>query len=192
MTADEYKNAIGGSLKLKGGSISKTKKKKKKKINEPESGEPSKDLSQIPELSTKPSPGDLSDAQDISSAQSADNVAKDLAESGHRLHKTEAEKKFEENRRKLLQKKIEKEGVKSHKENVEEYNRKLHKQSDHNDMQVLASSLLYFRCLADFFQATNRTWIMKDFDLVLHSMLEIQSKCNFFRMVRLVRHARRL
>lgn len=48
--------------------------------------------------------------------------------------KTEAERRFEERRQKMLDKRMQKEGVKTHKERVEEYNKYLASLSEHHDM----------------------------------------------------------
>jgi len=54
-------------------------------------------------------------------------------ESGGRK-KTEAEKHYEEMRRKRLEERLKKEGVKTHKERVEEVNKYLSGLSEHHDM----------------------------------------------------------
>lgn len=48
--------------------------------------------------------------------------------------KTEAERRWEEQRRRRLDDRLKREGVKSHKERVEELNRYLSKLSEHHDM----------------------------------------------------------
>ena len=52
--------------------------------------------------------------------------------------KTEAELMFEEKKRKRLEERLRREGVKTHKERVEELNRYLSKLSEHHDMYVIA------------------------------------------------------
>ena len=49
-------------------------------------------------------------------------------------YKTEAERRYEEARRQRLRERLRREGVKTHKERVEEYNRYLSKLSEHHDM----------------------------------------------------------
>ena len=48
--------------------------------------------------------------------------------------KTEAEKRHEERRKKRLEERLKKEGVKTHKEKVEELNKYLSRLSEHHDM----------------------------------------------------------
>lgn len=62
---------------------------------------------------------------------------KDLAEalkSSGWSSKTEAERKHDERRRKRLEEKMKREGVKTHKEKVEEFNKRLANLSEHHDM----------------------------------------------------------
>ncbi|KAE8373257.1 hypothetical protein BDV26DRAFT_272419 [Aspergillus bertholletiae] len=48
--------------------------------------------------------------------------------------KTEAERKYEEVRKKRLQERLKRDGVKTHKERVEELNKYLSRLSEHHDM----------------------------------------------------------
>jgi protein FAM32A len=48
--------------------------------------------------------------------------------------KTEAERRYEERKRKRLDERLRREGVKTHKERVEELNRYLSRLSEHHDM----------------------------------------------------------
>jgi protein FAM32A len=110
MPASDY-TASSGALKLKGGV---TKKKKK-----------------------KPKPEAVTQALEkavisTDSTEVAENEAP--KEETKQSNKTEAEIRFEENRRKRLEEKLEKEGVKTHKERVEELNKYLSKLTEHNDM----------------------------------------------------------
>lgn len=50
--------------------------------------------------------------------------------------KTEAERRFEKRKQEQLEKRLAKEGIKSHKERVEEYNKYLASLSEHHDMYV--------------------------------------------------------
>lgn len=123
MPSTDYTSAAGGALKLKGGAIDKKKKKKRPK---PEAtaatstadaaGPRSKSPSHTPRRSVSPG-----------SAERA------IREGGGR-QKTEAEKRHEERRRKRLEDKVKKEGVKTHKEKVEELNKYLSGLSEHHDM----------------------------------------------------------
>lgn len=56
-----------------------------------------------------------------------------MKEAGGRV-KTDAEKRHDEYRRKRLEEKMKKEGVKTHKEKVEELNKYLSGLSEHHDM----------------------------------------------------------
>jgi protein FAM32A len=175
MGSDDYKIASGGALKLKGGNVVKKKKKKKTKL--PEAGESSNDPSAAPNLTKETSPSedprkdgsDTPDALNVD-AESATSratptdaiIATSLRDEDERLHKeleegkthgrfkTEAEKRFDEQRKKRLLERVKREGVKTHKERVEELNRYLSRQSEHHDMYGLAA---LFRHIRDF---TNR------------------------------------
>lgn len=126
MPSSDYKSAAGGALKLKGAGIDKKKKKKKSKPTEGSSAPTSataeasasrsKSLSNTPGRSLSPE-----------SAKTA------IKEAGGR-QKTEAEKRYDEMRRKRLEERLLKEGVKTHKEKVEELNKYLSGLSEHHDM----------------------------------------------------------
>ncbi|KAI9746874.1 MAG: hypothetical protein M4579_007571 [Chaenotheca gracillima] len=51
--------------------------------------------------------------------------------------KTESEKRYEEQKRRRLQDRLKREGLKTHKEKVEELNKYLSNLSEHHDMYVL-------------------------------------------------------
>jgi protein FAM32A len=131
MPNSDYTTASGGALKLKGGNITKKKKKKKAK--------------QIDAGSSKAPPKSKSPEQDPQLAESSlttnlhdeDNILRKELEQDIKLHgrtKTEAERRFEEHRRKRLDERLKKDGVKTHKERVEELNRYLSRLSEHHDM----------------------------------------------------------
>lgn len=115
MPSDDYKSAGGGALRIKGAKVKKHKKKKDKGALEKILAEPKKEESQDKE---------------------EENQEEDAAEPS-KSHKTEAEQRFEEARRKKL---LEKAGssrpelLKTHKERVEELNTYLSKLSEHHDM----------------------------------------------------------
>jgi len=153
MPSSEYTAATGGTLKLKGGpGIEKKKKKKKPKPQEPSSAAASPALgatsdtnpnttstaSPHPESQTKAhsaTPGrKLSDSE-------VDKVGKEIMDkregSGERvtgIYKTEAERRYEERKRKRLEDRLKREGIKTHKERVEELNKYLSGLSEHHDM----------------------------------------------------------
>ncbi|KAJ4317771.1 hypothetical protein N0V94_004769 [Neodidymelliopsis sp. IMI 364377] len=116
----------GGGLKLKGGGVDKKKKKKRPKPSE--TGEPSNTTMDIEKRT--PQSEDLNSA---SRSLSPDTAEQTIKEGGGRK-KTEAEKRHEEYRRKRLEEKLKREGVKTHKEKVEELNKYLSGLSEHHDM----------------------------------------------------------
>ncbi|GAD95145.1 conserved hypothetical protein [Paecilomyces variotii No. 5] len=120
---DEY-SAVGGAgklklkgLKVKDGRVEKKKKKKEKK----EHAERSRETSAVAE--SQQSRGEA--------AVTAEPEGDDAAPA---IEKTEAEKRYEEMRRKRLNDRLKREGVKTHKERVEELNKYLSTLSEHHDM----------------------------------------------------------
>ncbi|KAJ6120755.1 hypothetical protein N7523_005035 [Penicillium sp. IBT 18751x] len=118
MAPDEYSTGGGGKLKLKGskvndGRVEKKKKKSLKKKEKTEEDQP-READAGPDAESQ-SP--LADEESQSSAA-----------------KTEAERKYEEIRRKRLRERLQKEGIKTHKERVEELNKYLSRLSEHHDM----------------------------------------------------------
>ena len=133
MPSSDYTAATGGALKLKGGS-GVDKKKKKKKPKTTESTKPSEDTSTSV---AKRSPTD-DDARKSPSgtpgrSMSPETAERSIREGGGR-QKTEAERRHDEMRRKRLEERLKKEGVKTHKEKVEELNKYLSGLSEHHDM----------------------------------------------------------
>lgn len=124
MPSSDYVSA-GGGLKFKGAGINKKKKKKSKTAKDSSTGV-TKSTSADPEASKSPS---KTPARSIS-PEAAERSVKD---SGGR-QKTEAEKRHDEMRRKRLDERLKREGVKTHKERVEELNRYLSGLSEHHDM----------------------------------------------------------
>lgn len=127
MPADEYASTVRGGLKLKGGAPAGIKKKKKK-----------------PKTSTSDTKSALQAAledadTDLVKGKSKDGVSEEGLrdeEDGQADMKTASERAYEEMRRKRLHDRLEKEGVKSHKQRVEELNKYLSKLSEHHDMYV--------------------------------------------------------
>lgn len=116
MPSEEYKSAGGGALRIKGAKVKKHKKKKDKTALEKNLAEPKKEESQD---------------------KDEEKEAVEEEEEPSRSHKTEAERRFEEARRKRLLEKAETsrpELLKTHKERVEELNTYLSKLSEHHDM----------------------------------------------------------
>ena len=116
----------GGGLKLKGGGVDKKKKKKRPKPTE--TGESSNTTSDIEKRISKPE-----DVKSPGRSLSPATAEQSIKENGGRK-KTEAEKRHEEYRRKRLEEKLKREGVKTHKEKVEELNKYLSGLSEHHDM----------------------------------------------------------
>ncbi|KAJ9634677.1 uncharacterized protein PV06_07120 [Exophiala oligosperma] len=145
MAPNDYAFAGSGKLKLKGVKDAKIDKKKKKKS------------------SSKPKEGPTDGGEDNAfhdksvmlknledeDAQFAKEDRRSLAvpdgeevgpgaasrdEEERQVVKTEAEKRHEEQRRKRLEDRLKREGVKTHKERVEELNRYLSSLSEHHDM----------------------------------------------------------
>ncbi|KAJ5126956.1 hypothetical protein N7448_007735 [Penicillium atrosanguineum] len=115
MAPDDYSTGGGGKLKLKGSKVSdgRVEKKKKKSLKKKEKAEQDQPTRE-PDAETK-SP-QVDDEPEDSTA------------------KTEAERKYEAIRRKRLHERLQKEGIKTHKERVEELNKYLSRLSEHHDM----------------------------------------------------------
>jgi protein FAM32A len=146
MPASEY-TASSGTLKFKGAGISKPKKKKRAKPTEPDAPPSSSSA-----LSTSASHASDGAAQKQTTTGTGDEdegvVDAPGAGAGAALQKqaekerglplkTEAERRFEEKRRRRLEERVGREGGKTHKEKVEELNRYLSGLSEHHDMYVL-------------------------------------------------------
>ncbi|KAJ9294383.1 hypothetical protein DTO271G3_6958 [Paecilomyces variotii] len=122
---DEYSAASGAGklklkgLKVKGGRVEKKKKKKEKK----EHAETSREASAVAE-------SQQDGGGEAAAAATAEHEGGDVPI----IEKTEAEKKYEEMRRKRLNDRLKREGVKTHKERVEELNKYLSTLSEHHDM----------------------------------------------------------
>ncbi|OQD63517.1 hypothetical protein PENPOL_c009G07518 [Penicillium polonicum] len=123
MAGDEY-SVGGGKLKLKGSKVSGGRiEKKKKKSTKKKEG----DATQPKAEST---PGTEPENGKDEGVRSEEDREKEWDAPG----KTEAEKKAEEIRRKRLHERLQREGVKTHKERVEELNKYLSRLSEHHDM----------------------------------------------------------
>lgn len=142
MPTSDYAPATSGALKFKGGAgIDKKRKKKKPKP-------PSPSPANLPTERASPSPSATDskkrttdvDMQAILASEDASDATalaqlNDDAGVGKR-EKTEAERRHDERRRKRLDERLKREGVKTHKERVEELNRYLSGLSEHHDMYV--------------------------------------------------------
>ncbi|KAL9583425.1 MAG: hypothetical protein Q9212_002711 [Teloschistes hypoglaucus] len=140
MPKDDYSSAASGGLRLKGvNPSSKISKQKKKRPKAPAEAEKSSAKSE-PEASEKPkerSPKDDDDDDDDDGVLERVEVGKSGDESGEGAMargKTPAELQHEERRRRRLEERLKREGTKTHKERVEEFNHYLSNLSEHHDM----------------------------------------------------------
>lgn len=128
MPSSDYTNVVGGGLKLKGGGIVKKNKKKPKQHPSPEAEDPTSATNKVKET-PEPSPiGTQNPVAENEQLQGAESVS--TKQDG----KTEAQRRYEERRRKRLEERLQREGIKTHKERVEELNKYLSNLSEHHDM----------------------------------------------------------
>lgn len=149
--SDPYVSHSTGKLKLKGVKDSKISKSKKKSSSRPKgdaapsNNDPPKDnsvvlkhLEEEDARITRDKDDALgSDAPTAAAADDASRIDDDEDGGGGQeaaARKTPAERRWEEQRRKRLEDRLKKEGVKTHKERVEELNRYLSGLSEHHDM----------------------------------------------------------
>ncbi|KAI4132325.1 MAG: hypothetical protein LQ347_002632 [Umbilicaria vellea] len=138
MGSDDYTAApIGGSLKLKGvkdAGISKHKKKRNRPKPENEFGSETKadgkSTGQGNVTGVERSPQER--VEEASGGEEKVDLEEDTPGQG----KTEAERRHEQARRKRLDERFKREGLKTHKERVEELNRYLSNLSEHHDMRL--------------------------------------------------------
>ncbi|KAF2817674.1 DUF1754-domain-containing protein [Mytilinidion resinicola] len=141
MPSSDYAAATSGALKLKGGSGIDKKRKKKKKpkpaspapvnpATEHQEDDPATDPDKLQQRQDQ---GSNSDLQAILASEDASDATA-LAQGVGRREKTEAERRHDERRRRRLDERLKREGVKTHKERVEELNRYLSGLSEHHDM----------------------------------------------------------
>ncbi|CAL3963345.1 hypothetical protein PZA11_000993 [Diplocarpon coronariae] len=142
MPGDEYASVVRGGLKLKGGAPAGIKKKKKKKPRAASESEASS-ASKKSALQSALEDEDAGSSKAVmnGTAKSNDKNEADLDEEKLREledrsgdGKTASERAYEEMRRKRLHDRLQREGVKTHKERVEELNKYLSKLSEHHDM----------------------------------------------------------
>lgn len=141
MPSSDYTAVTGGALKLKGSNVTKKKKKKSKQPaadgddSKASSGSANREADSLVDEEADPADSALSKSLREEEDSLRQEIEKELKQSGR--PKTEAEKRFEEQRRKRLEERLKRDGVKTHKERVEELNRYLSKLSEHHDMCVL-------------------------------------------------------
>ncbi|KAK5714119.1 hypothetical protein LTR15_011027 [Elasticomyces elasticus] len=125
MPSSDYSSAVGGGLKLKGAKDAGIKKKKKKsKPSEPATAASEAEPSEQTALQKA-----LADEE-----TGLEATGKEREAETRQFGKTEAQIRHEERRRKRLDERLQKEGIKTHKERVEELNKYLSGLSEHHDM----------------------------------------------------------
>ncbi|KAG9583225.1 hypothetical protein KCU77_g12749, partial [Aureobasidium melanogenum] len=127
MPSSEYTSA-GGGLKLKGVKNAGIEKKRKKKSSSKSSAVAAVTSSSKDATSAK----DTTDPKNTTDLEQREKNKQEslIPDDG----KTEYERRHEETRRKRLEEKLMREGVKTHKERVEELNKYLSTLSEHHDM----------------------------------------------------------
>ncbi|KAG9836504.1 hypothetical protein KCU98_g11134, partial [Aureobasidium melanogenum] len=128
MPSSEYTSA-GGGLKLKGAKNAGIEKKRKKKSSSSKSSAAAAATSSSKDATPAKDTTDPEDTTDLE--QREKNKEESLVPDDG---KTEYERRHEETRRKRLEEKLMREGVKTHKERVEELNKYLSTLSEHHDM----------------------------------------------------------
>jgi len=148
MPSSDYTGVTSGALKLKGGAgIDKKRKKKKPKpastpdITSANPIDPDKEQEKGWEKEREKEKGKLKgNAANIQAALAdEDELNQDESKELEKVlvgkrQKTEAEQRHEERRRRRLDERLKREGIKTHKERVEELNRYLSNLSEHHDM----------------------------------------------------------
>ena len=156
MPSSEYISATGGALKLKsktGAGVTKPKKKKKptpkaadeantqdvqQRISTPDSPQRQTNRDQAEAEADTGTETEQSKRPDLESRQDGERTTleKELTHARRDVGsgKTEAERRYEERRQKRLDERLRRDGVKTHKERVEELNRYLSRLSEHHDM----------------------------------------------------------
>ncbi|KAL2403965.1 hypothetical protein ABEF95_004337 [Exophiala dermatitidis] len=144
MAPSEYTTVGTGKLKLKGVKDSKVDKKKKKKLKpKDDQGTDAVAGDSFQDRSVMLKSLQDEDAQIAKESRREEDMVKGkevgTGTGGERdddrvIVKTEAERRYEEQRRKRLEERLRREGIKSHKERVEELNRYLSSLSEHHDM----------------------------------------------------------
>jgi len=147
MAPGDYASAGSGKLKLKGVKDSKVDKKKKKKASSKARDEAGggNEAASAPFQDRSVMLKNLADEDEqlekeerrkmgvVDGKAVVPGAGIDDAEE-REVVKTEAERRYEEQRRKRLEERLKREGVKTHKERVEELNRYLSGLSEHHDM----------------------------------------------------------
>ncbi|SPO27926.1 uncharacterized protein UTRI_05069 [Ustilago trichophora] len=123
----------GGSLKLKGDDGKKDKKKKKKvKSSLSHDSKHTSSSASASSSKQKASEDDLDQVHNSEASYPAEGESSGATASGRMM--TEAERKFEEVRKKRMHQRIAKEARTSHKEKVDAFNKYLGSLSEHHDI----------------------------------------------------------
>jgi protein FAM32A len=133
MPSSDYTTATGGALKLKGVGVDKKKKKRKPKTTSESTKPAEKSSTDVAKRAATDDDARKSPSGTPGRSLSPEAAAQSIKEGGGR-QKTEAEKRYDEMRRKRMEERLKKEGVKTHKEKVEELNKYLSGLSEHHDM----------------------------------------------------------
>lgn len=135
-TADYTSIPSTGKLKLKGVKDSKITKRKKNKPSKDD--KPAEDVEDNSVMLRKLADEDreMESEDKMTEQEGAGSLAKDEDRDGDlgSTVKTEAERRYEEQRKKRLYDRLKREGIKTHKQRVEELNRYLSGLSEHHDM----------------------------------------------------------
>ncbi|KAL8995841.1 MAG: hypothetical protein Q9169_004493 [Polycauliona sp. 2 TL-2023] len=136
MPSSDYASVAGGGLRLKG--VDPSSKIKKTKKKRPKPAEHSSDPTTSGPKS-KPQESEVADPDRTSNEKSKpEDQTQDQDYHDEsiqpRAGKTEAEIRHEERRRRRLEDRLKREGTKTHKEKVEEFNHYLSNLSEHHDM----------------------------------------------------------
>ncbi|KAI4174918.1 MAG: hypothetical protein LQ343_001945 [Gyalolechia ehrenbergii] len=137
MPTDDYTAATGGGLRLKGVSGSKITKHKKKRPKNPEAEKRSPSAHADAEPSKAQEHDQKREKAFTHNSLAVEDGIEDREASEDRSQprgKTEAELRHEERRRRRLEERLKREGTKTHKERVEEFNHYLSNLSEHHDM----------------------------------------------------------
>ncbi|PSS25080.1 hypothetical protein M430DRAFT_24925 [Amorphotheca resinae ATCC 22711] len=136
MGSDDYITP-GGGLKLKGSKplgVEKKKKKKSSSSKKPREGSPSSGSSSKTSALQKALEDEDAEMTRAKAAGEPEGGERELEERDLRDGKTPAERQAEEMRRKRLHERLAREGIKTHKQRVEELNKYLSNLSEHHDM----------------------------------------------------------
>ncbi|OJI96823.1 hypothetical protein ASPVEDRAFT_48929 [Aspergillus versicolor CBS 583.65] len=143
---DEYSAGGGGKLKLKGAKVSDGRVKKKKSSKKGSSAATAAGAGGAEKEGEKSSEAAAAAAGEEGSSTTTGALPGEEGEEGdgsstpqsqsqsHAPAKTEAEKRHEEMRKKRVLERLKREGIKTHKERVEELNKYLSRLSEHHDM----------------------------------------------------------